>query len=155
LMAVLVPILHGAYNLPFRGDAVMLTAAACLLIAAYQGLAALLVLLVRNLALGLSLTGICVSPAFGYAGVGFPVVGMLAFARGWGWVLRLRWYMQILFDQAARGVPVGDSAVPFAILGGLAILFGGLAWVRLRALAAGAGQTAPAEPPAPQALAGA
>ena len=112
-----------------------MVAAACLLIAAYQGLAALLVLLVRNLALGLSLTAIMVSPAFGYAGVGFPIAGMQAFARGWGSILPLRWYMQILFDQAARGAPVANSARPFVILAALALLFGGLAWWRLAALA--------------------
>jgi ABC-2 type transport system permease protein len=76
-----------------------------------------------------------VSPAFGYAGVGFPIAGMEAFARGWGAILPLRWYMQILFDQAARGAPVGDSARPFVILAALALLFGGLAWWRLAAVA--------------------
>jgi ABC-2 type transport system permease protein len=134
LMCVLVPILDGAYAIPFRGDAVMLAIAACVLIAAYQGLAALLALLVRNLALGLSLVGIMVSPAFGYAGVGFPVLGMLGFARSWGRILPLRWYMQILFDQAARGAPVSHSAMPFAALMALAVLYGGLAWLRLRSL---------------------
>jgi ABC-2 type transport system permease protein len=154
LMAVLVPILHGAYAIPFRGDAVMTVIAACLLIAGYQGLAALLVLLVRNLALGLSLAGIIVSPAFGYAGVGFPVVGMPEFARGWGSILPLRWYMQVLFDQAARGAPVSSSATPFAILSALAILYGGLAWMRLTALTGGEGRAATAEPPAATSLAG-
>jgi ABC-2 type transport system permease protein len=149
LMALLVPIIHGAYAIPFRGDALMIASAACLLIAAYQALAALLVLLVRNLALGLSLTGIMVSPAFGYAGVGFPVVGMLAFARGWGSILPLRWYMQILFDQAARGTPVASSALPFAVLSGLAVLYGGLAWLRLAALTAKAGRASAEKPPAP------
>ena len=43
-----------------------------LLIVAYQMIGCLLQLLTRNLAVGLSLTGIIVSPAFGYAGVGFP-----------------------------------------------------------------------------------
>jgi ABC-2 type transport system permease protein len=130
----------------------MLAFAVCLLIAAYQGLAALLVLLVRNLALGLSLTGIMVSPAFGYAGVGFPVVGMLAFARGWGSILPLRWYMQILFDQAARGTPVGSSAVAFVILSALAILYGGLAWLRLTTLTARAGRSGTVAKPAPPLL---
>ena len=39
---------------------------------------------------------------------------MGAFAQVWGSLLPLRWYMQILFDQAARGVPLADSvrAVP-------------------------------------------
>ncbi|HEX7198517.1 MAG TPA: ABC transporter permease, partial [Dongiaceae bacterium] len=135
LMVVLLLIIHGAYQIPFRGSEVMMVAAACLLVAAYQGLASLLVLLVRNLALGLSLTAIMVSPAFGYAGVGFPVAGMLPFAQDWGSILPLRWYMQILFDQAARGAPVADSARPFAILGALALLYGSLAWLRLIALA--------------------
>jgi ABC-2 type transport system permease protein len=149
LMALLVPILHGAYAVPFRGNAVMIALAACLLIAAYQALAALLALLVRNLALGLSLTGIMVSPAFGYAGVGFPLVGMLAFARGWGSILPLRWYMQILFDQAARGAPVGSSAIPFVTLAALAFLYGGLAWLRLAALKVKAGPTGAMEGSAP------
>jgi ABC-2 type transport system permease protein len=134
LMVVLLAILHGAFQLPFRGDAVIMVVAACLLILAYQSIGALLQLLVGNLALGLSLTGLVVSPAFGYAGVGFPVIGMEAFPKHWGELLPLRWYIQILFDQAARGSPVSSSAVPFAILGTMVILLFGLAWLRLRAL---------------------
>jgi ABC-2 type transport system permease protein len=146
LMALLVPILHSAYGIPFRGDAPMLALAACLLIAAYQGLAALLVLIVRNLALGLSLTGVFVSPAFGYAGVGFPIVGMVAFAKGWGAILPLRWYMEVLFDQAARGAPSHDSAGAFIVLAGSAIGYGGLAWLRLWALAGRERGTSPEKP---------
>ena len=145
LMVVLLLIIHGAYEIPFRGSEVMMVAGACLLIAAYQGLAALLVLAVRNLALGLSLTAIMVSPAFGYAGVGFPIAGMVEFARGWGTILPLRWYMQILFDQAARGAPVADSALPFATLAGLALLYCGLAWLRLSVLVRRKGPTMAAE----------
>jgi ABC-2 type transport system permease protein len=133
-MVVVLLIIHSAYQIPFRGDAVMMTVSACLLIGAYQGLASLLVMLVRNLPLGLSLIGIMVSPAFGYAGVGFPVFGMLAFAHNWGMILPLRWYMQILFDQAARGAPVANSAQAFSFLAGLALLFLCLAWFRLAAL---------------------
>ena len=147
MMAVLVLIVHGAYAIPFRGDAVMLAVAACLVIAAYQGLAALLVLLVGNLALGLSLTGIVVSPAFGYAGVGFPVIAMMAFAQSWGSILPLRWYMQILFDQAARGAPVHSSAAPFAFLASLTALYGGLAWLRLAVSARRVQRFGPVEEP--------
>jgi ABC-2 type transport system permease protein len=135
LMAVVMLIIHQAYHIPFRGDAVMVVAAACLLISAYLGLASLLALLARNIALGLSLTGILCSPAFGFAGVGFPTIAMLPFAHGWGAMLPLRWYMQILFDQAARGAPVGSSARPFAVLAALVILYGSLACWRLAGLA--------------------
>ena len=135
MMAVGLGIIHGLFEIPFRGDPVVVGASACLLIIAYLSLGALLQLLVRNLAFGLSLTGIICSPAFGFAGVGFPVLAMSMFARAWGSILPLRWYIQILFDQAARGVPVGDSAEPFRMLAGLAVVYFFLAWLRLRAVA--------------------
>ena len=61
----------------------MMGAAACLLLIAYLALGALFQLLVRKLALGLSLTGIFCSPAFGFAGVGFPILAMNGFAQFW------------------------------------------------------------------------
>jgi ABC-2 type transport system permease protein len=112
----------------------MIVIAAGLFIAAYQSLAALLQLLVRNLAFGLSLTAIVTSPAFGYAGIGLPVLAMGGFPRAWGALLPLRWYFQILVDQAARGSPVHASAVPFAVLAGMALSLFSLAWLRLRRL---------------------
>jgi ABC-2 type transport system permease protein len=135
MMAVGLAIIHGLFQIPFRGDPVIVAAAACLLIVAYLAMGALFQLLVRNLATGLTLTAIVCSPAFGFAGVGFPVLAMGAFARSWGDLLPLRWYIQILFDQAARGVPLQDSAEPFLMLGALAIAFFGLASLRLRSVA--------------------
>jgi ABC-2 type transport system permease protein len=146
-MAVLAAVIHGGFDIPFRGDAALIVLAAFLFIAAYLGLAALLVLLTRNLALGLSLVGIICSPAFGFAGVGFPVLGMPAFAHGWSAILPLRWYIQILFDQGARGAPVADSALALAALAALAIVCCGGAWLRLTNIAR--------NPPARTALPGA
>jgi ABC-2 type transport system permease protein len=146
LMAVGLGIIHGLYEIPFRGDAVMTGAAACLLILAYLALGALFQLLVRNLATGLTLTAIVCSPAFGFAGVGFPVLAMGGFARAWGAMLPLRWYIQILFDQAARGVPPRDSVEPFVMLAALGTVYFGLAWLRLRAIAR---RPVPAAEPAP------
>ncbi len=100
-----VAILHFAFHLQFRGDPVMTAISAMLLIASYLALGALFQTLTKDLASGLSLTGIFCSPAFGFAGVGFPVLGMSGFAKAWGSILPLRWYLQILFDQAARGSP--------------------------------------------------
>ena len=152
-MVVVLMIIHGAYQVPFRGDAIMMAVAAFLLIGAYQGLAATLVMLVKDLPLGLSLTGIMVSPAFGYAGVGFPVFGMTTFAYDWGQILPLRWYMRILFDQAARGAPAADSAPAFAVLAGLAVLYLGLAWLRLASLRRRARDFRRTTPPPPPATA--
>src|SRR6202043_1038788 len=74
------------------------------------------------------------SPAFGYAGVGFPTVGMNAFAQVWSAILPLRWYMAVLLRQAARGLPVPESPVPFAALAGLTVLYAGLALLRMAIL---------------------
>ena len=109
MMAIGVGVIHGVFRIPFRGNPVMMGGAACLLVIAYLSVGALFQLLVKNLALGLALTGIVCSPAFGFAGVGFPILSMGWFARTWGDILPLRWYIQILVDQAARGVPVTDS----------------------------------------------
>ena len=140
-------ILEGAFGIAFKGNLPMMVVAASLLIIGYLALGALLQLLVRDLPTGLGLTGLVVSPAFGYAGVGFPVLGMNAFALSWSAILPLRWYMAILLGQAARGLPVADSARPFTVLATLAALYSLLAIFRLRAVGPGmAARTAAAEP---------
>jgi ABC-2 type transport system permease protein len=128
-------ILEGLLGVAFKGNVPMIVVAASLFLISYLALGALLQLLVRDLATGLGLTGIVVSPAFGYAGVGFPVFGMNAFSYVWGGLLPLRWYMAVLLGQAARGLPVSDSAPAFAALTALAALYTLLALLRLRSLA--------------------
>jgi ABC-2 type transport system permease protein len=135
MMVVDAAIIHVLYGVSFRGDPLLVAAAACLLLIGYLSFGALLVLLTQALPIGLSLVAIFCNPAFGFAGVGFPVVAMGTFPQAWGSILPLRWYLQILFDQAARGLPASDSVRPFMILAGLACLYFALAWVRLRAIA--------------------
>lgn len=157
LMVVIAVVLHGAFEVSFRGDSLILGVAATLLIWAYLCVGALFQLLVRNLAFGLSLTGIVCSPAFGFVGVGFPLLAMSGFARSWGDLLPLRWYMQILSDQAARGVPPEHSIEPLAILGGLTLVYFALAVLRLRTVARKPlpREVEAAEPPARRGLVGA
>src|SRR5262249_2909921 len=152
MMLSVVLILEGLLEVSFKGDVPMMVAAGSLLIVGYLALGALLQLLVRDLATGLGLTGIVVSPAFGYAGVGFPVFGMNAFAYAWGALLPLRWYLAVLLGQAARGLPVSDSAPAFAALTALPALYPLLAWRRLQSLAKSTVPTA-AEPQLPAAVA--
>jgi ABC-2 type transport system permease protein len=126
--------LEGVLQIPFRGDLPLMVAAGSLLIIAYLSVGALLQLLTGDLPTGLGLAGLFASPAFGYAGVGFPTVGMNAFAQVWSTILPLRWYMAVLLGQGARGLPVSESAVPFAALAGLTMLFAGLALLRMASL---------------------
>ena len=141
-------ILEGLLGISFKGNTPMMVVAAMLLIIGYLALGALMQLVVRDLATGLGLTGLVVSPAFGYAGVGFPILGMNAFALFWGAILPLRWYMAVLLGQAARGLPLYESARPFAVLAALAALYTLLAFLRLRAIAASTPRTAREAEPA-------
>jgi ABC-2 type transport system permease protein len=140
-------ILEGLLGISFKGDVPMIVAAGSLLIIGYLALGALMQLLVRDLATGLGLTGVIVSPAFGYAGVGFPTFGMNAFAQVWGAILPVRWYMTVLLGQAARGLPLSESARPFAALATLAVLYSLLAFLCLRAVAGSVTRSAPAPAP--------
>ena len=105
-------ILEGIFEIPFKGDVPMIVAAGSLMVVAYLALGALLQLLLRDLPTGLGLTGLIVSPAFGFAGVGFPILGMNAFSMAWGAILPLRWYMEVLLGQAARGLPLQELRAP-------------------------------------------
>jgi ABC-2 type transport system permease protein len=145
-------ILEGLLGVTFKGNVPIVVVAGSLFLISYLALGALLQLLVRDLATGLSLTGVVVSPAFGYAGVGFPILGMNAFASAWSAMLPLRWYMAVLLGQAARGLSLADSAPAFAALAGLATLFALLALLRLRSLAKNPAPAA-AEPQLPAAAA--
>ena len=149
IMLSVVLVLEGMLGISFKGDVPMMVVAGSLLIIGYLALGALLQLLVRDLATGLGLTGLVVSPAFGYVGVGFPTLGMNAFAQAWSALLPLRWYMAVLMGQAARGLPLSDSARPFAALAALTTLYTLLAFLRLRAIARSTLRTAPAPEPAP------
>ena len=151
-------ILEGLLGISFKGDVPMIVVAGTLLIIGYLALGALLQLLVGDLATGLGLTGLVVSPAFGYAGVGFPTFGMNAFAQVWGAILPVRWYMAVLLGQAARGLPLSESARPFAALAALAVVYTLLAFLRLRSVAASQSTPAPTAPlagAAPHGLGGA
>jgi ABC-2 type transport system permease protein len=134
MFVLMVGILDVWLGVSFRGSAVLTAVSATLLIIAYQMIGCLMQVLARNMAVGLSLTGLIVSPAFGYAGVGFPVIGMQTFPQVWGAILPLRWYMQILFDQATRGAAVRFTAAPFAILCGITLVLAMLVWLRFRSL---------------------
>ena len=136
-------ILEGLFGISFKGDVPMIIVAGSLLIIAYLAVGALMQLLTRDLVTGLSFTSVIASPAFGYVGVGFPILGMNAFAQVWSAILPLRWYMAVLFGQAARGLPLHDSARPFAMLAALAVLYTLLAMLRLRAVGAGLSRKAP------------
>jgi len=146
-------ILEGIFAIPFKGSVPMIIAAASLMVIAYLALGALVQLVLRNLPTTLGILGLVLSPAFGFVGVGFPILAMNAFSTAWGAILPLRWYMEVLLGQAARGLPLQDSVRPFLLLAGLAVLFLLLAVLRLRSVAQRIAHDSPRPEPAPPAAA--
>jgi ABC-2 type transport system permease protein len=155
MLVVEAGIVHGVFHVPFRGDSVIAGAGGCLLVIGYLSMGALFQLLIRKLAVGLSVTAVFCSPAFGFAGVGFPLLAMNGFSHFWGALLPLRWYIQILFDQAVRGLPPIVSVEPLVVLAVLAAVLFALSWWRLSAIAHTPPRRVPRPEPVPEAPASA
>ncbi len=103
-------LLFGLAGVPMRGSLVLLLLATLLFVLAYQALGVLLVALFPNLRFATSVAAFLASPAFAYAGITFPTMGMPLFARFWGALLPLSHYLKLLVDQSMRGAPPSASA---------------------------------------------
>ena len=67
------------------------------------------------------------SPAFGFMGIGFPRLGMNAFAYGYGALLPGTWYLTARIDQTIRGTPLDLSWKPVLVLLAFDVSLAGLA----------------------------
>jgi ABC-2 type transport system permease protein len=126
-------VLFGVLGLPLRGSRWLLIFASLIFIIDCQFIGALLALFMpvaRAVSLGTLLT----SPAFGFMGIGFPRLGMNAFAYGWGSLLPGTWYLTSRIDQTIRGTPLDLSLKPIFILLGFAIILISLTAWRLNVI---------------------
>ncbi len=71
---------------------------------------------------------------FGFMGIGFPRLGMNAFAYGWGSILPGTWYLTARIDQTVRGTPLDLSWKPVLILLAFVGALTGLAVWRLQTM---------------------
>lgn len=129
-------ILFSHFGLPLRGSRAMLVLAGVLFILSCQFLGVLLALVLRPMASAVSIGTLLTAPAFGYMGIGFPRLGMNAFAYGWGSALPGTWYLMARIDQTIRGTPIDLSWKPVLILAGFVIGLGGLVALRLEMIRA-------------------
>jgi len=67
-------------------------------------------------------------------GIGFPRLGMNAFAYAWGQLLPGMWYLTARIDQTVRGTPVDLSWKPLLILAAFAVGLTGLAAWKLESM---------------------
>lgn len=127
-------VLFGVFGLPLRGNPGLLVLAGVLFILACQFLGALALLLIRDMGRAISLIALVVVPAFGFMGIGFPIIGMNAFASAWSALIPGRWYLQARIDQTVRGTPPDLSWEPVLILALFAGLLACLCALRLEAM---------------------
>jgi ABC-2 type transport system permease protein len=127
-------VLFGIYELPLRGHREVLLLAAVLFILACQLIGTLLALVLKPMASAVSIGALLTSPAFGFMGIGFPRIGMNAFAFGWGALLPGTWYLTARIDQTVRGTPLDLSWKPVFILAAFVVALGALAALRLESI---------------------
>lgn len=103
-------------EVPFYGDMRILLPASILFVLAYQSMGFCIMALTANLRVANSLSGFYTGPAFAFAGITYPGLGMPLFAKIWSSGLPLTYYLQIMLQHALRGAPWEASLFPFSIL---------------------------------------
>ena len=129
-------VLFGVLDMPLRGNRYLLILAGILFILADQFIGVLLALLLRPMASAISIGTLLMAPAFGFMGIGFPRIGMNAFAYIWGQMIPGTWYLMARIDQTIRGTPVNLSWKPIAVLLFMVLLFASLTALRLEIIRA-------------------
>ena len=114
-----------------RGSLGLVLLGTLLFVLAYQAVGVLIVALSANLRFATSIAAFLASPAFAYAGITFPTMGMPAFARFWGALLPLTHYLKLLVDQSMKGAPLSVSAPSLLALLAFVVVAPLLAWPRL------------------------
>jgi ABC-2 type transport system permease protein len=118
-------------QLPLRGSVTLIALATVLLVLSYQAVALLIVAVTANLRISLSTAAIYAAPAFAFAGITFPVMGMPLSGKIWGGLLPLSYYLIIFLDQGMRGAPVSVSLSSLAAMCSFVIFIPILAVPRL------------------------
>jgi ABC-2 type transport system permease protein len=80
------------------------------------------VLAARSLRMGLSLAGLIGSPAFTYAGAGYPLMAMPVAAQAWASLLPLTHLLRLQSEQWSMGAPAAYAAGDLAVLLAMATL---------------------------------
>lgn len=127
-------VLYAVFDLPLRGSGALLVTADILFIAALALLGSLLALTLRSTGTAISIATMMTAPAFGFMGIGFPRLGMNAFAYGYGALLPGTWFVSARIDQTIRGTPLDLSWPPILILLAFVIGLAGLVAARLEGM---------------------
>ena len=95
--------LFAVLGAPQHGAVLLMAAATVLLVLAALGMSVLAVTLFPSLRLATSAASFYAGTAFAFAGITFPISGMLPVARAWSHLVPLTHYLRVLSAQAVRG----------------------------------------------------
>jgi ABC-2 type transport system permease protein len=134
-------LLIAVFGLPLHGHAWLLIIAGLLFVVSCLLFGAFLAVVLKSTASAVSIGTLLTAPAFGFMGIGFPRLGMSAFAYDWGALLPGTWYLIARVDQTVRGTPVDLSWKPILVLVAFTIGLAGLVAWRLEMNRAAARRT--------------
>jgi ABC-2 type transport system permease protein len=134
-------VLVTVFELPLHGHSWLLIIAGLLFVLSCLLFGALLAVYLKSTASAVSVGTLLTAPAFGFMGIGFPRLGMNAFAYDWGALLPGTWYLIARVDQTVRGTPVDLSWKPLLVLLAFTIALTGLIAWRLESAHTTARQT--------------
>ncbi|MBB2692572.1 UNVERIFIED_ORG: ABC-2 type transport system permease protein [Rhizobium esperanzae] len=136
VLAIADSVLFGVLDMPLRGNRWLLVLAGILFILANQFIGALLALFLRPMASAISIGSLLTAPAFGFMGIGFPRIGMNAFAYHYGQIIPGTWYLMARIDQTIRGTPPDLSWKPILVLLFFVVLLASITALRLETIRA-------------------
>ncbi len=105
-------------RVPFKGNLAFVIVTNLFFVLAYQGMGLAFISLTANLRMANSLGGFYTGPAFAFAGVTYPIIGMPLPARLLSYALPLTHYLRLYLEQSIRGVPTSISFPKLVILFG-------------------------------------
>ncbi|MFC4699187.1 ABC transporter permease [Glaciecola siphonariae] len=108
--------LYAVQGWPIEGSVTMLFIGWLVMIASYISLGLLFVAFSPQLATALSLTVFFTAPAFAYAGITFPQLGMPYLAQLWSYILPIRTLLRLQIEQVEIAAPVTQSLPELLIL---------------------------------------
>ncbi|HOZ47214.1 MAG TPA: ABC transporter permease [Candidatus Hydrogenedentes bacterium] len=109
-------------GVPLYGSLGVLLIGSFLFVLAYQSTAFALVAVFANLRLANSMAGFYTGPAFAFAGITYPALGMPPPAKLMSVALPLTHYLHVVLQQALKGAPPEVSAKPLFVLALFVIL---------------------------------
>jgi len=124
-------LLFGFMEMPIPERVVALMGGSFLFVVACQAVALFLVAFTGELTKAVSLTSFYAGSAFVFAGVTFPSSAMPLAARVWHNLLPLSYMVQLINEQALKGLAPEESLGALGALLAIALVCGGAAWVKL------------------------